>query len=214
MTAVLGRWTAPLTAAWIVLLAFAIAYPFATDSSTADEDVTRFTVRISLLFWLLAVVLLMCTREPDRSIERTCYRIARWFWTLAWLAYLVHLAMAFGLYHQGSHVAAVAHTEAVSGFGEGIWFSHLFTLLWTLDVAVWWVFPAWHAGRSAWLGRGLHGYMLFIIFNSTVVWETGFIRWAGVTAFAFLVGLYLWRRLHKGRRGCFHDAQFPSGKNG
>ena len=58
--------------------------------------------------------------------------------------------------------------------------SHLFTLLWTADVLSWWLAPSHYAVRSPWFDRLLHGVMLFVIFNGTVVYETGFIRWAGV----------------------------------
>src|SRR5437667_407857 len=79
---------------------------------------------------------------------------------------------------------AVAHPRAVSGVGEGIYVSHLFTLLWSADVAYGWLRPDRYAGRSPWFGRLLHGFMAFVIFNATVVYETGPIRWAGVLLFA------------------------------
>jgi hypothetical protein len=113
-------------------------------------------------------------------------RLARWCWTLAWATYLIHLGMAFHHYHHWSHSDAVAHTEEASGFGPGIWFSHLFTLVWTADVAWWWLLPVRHAERSPWWDRLLHGYMVFIIFNATVVYEDGPIRWAGIVLFAVL----------------------------
>ena len=53
-------------------------------------------------------------------------------------------------------------------------------------MAVWWLRPLWYARRSAWIDRALHGLMLFIVFNATIVYETGFIRWAGVALFVFL----------------------------
>src|SRR5207248_346115 len=107
----------------------------------------------------------------------------------------VHLGMAFHHYHHWSHADAVEHTRAVSGVGEGIYFSHLFTLLWTVDVVFWWVRPDRVAVRPAWVGGALHGYMAFIIFCGTVVYEAGPVRWAGMVLFTEL-GLLLvcrWR---------------------
>ena len=104
-------------------------------------------------------------------------RDARLAWTLGLLAYLVHVALAFHHAFGWSHAAAVAQTQERSGFGEGIYASHLFTLLWVVDVCWWWLSPA-GAGRPAWVGYVLHGYMAFVVFNATVVYETGFIRWA------------------------------------
>src|SRR5262249_19834901 len=118
-------------------------------------------------------------------------RLARWLWTLAWAAYLVHVGVAFQYVHHWSHAEAVQHTRDVSGFGEGIYFSHLFTVVWSADVLSWWLWPARHASRPGWVGRALHGYMAFIVFNATVVFETGWIRWAGVVLFAGLIVLWL-----------------------
>jgi hypothetical protein len=122
---------------------------------------------------------------------RGLLRLARWCWTLAWAAYLVHLAMAFHHYHHWSHAHAVEHTRSVSGVGEGIYVSHCFTLLWTVDVAWWWLRPETRARRSAWVDRSLHGFMFFMVFNATVVYESGLIRWAGVALTAWLAVLLL-----------------------
>jgi hypothetical protein len=105
--------------------------------------------------------------------------LARWCWTFAWATYLVHLAMAFHHYHHWSHADAVEHTEIVSGFGKGIYVSHLFTLAWTADALSWWLQPARRALRPSWIDWLLHGFMAFMIFNATVIYEAGPIRWAG-----------------------------------
>jgi hypothetical protein len=97
-------------------------------------------------------------------------------------------------YHHWSHADAYRHTEEVSGVGWGIFVSHLFTLLWTADVAWWWLSPASHAIRPAWITRGLHGFMAFIIFNGTVVYEEGPIRYFGLAMFAVLGTALVWRR--------------------
>ena len=101
--------------------------------------------------------------------------------------------MAFHFYHHWSHAAAVRHVHERSGFGEGIYVSHAFTLLWTLDVAFWWLPAMSYAVRSPWIDWSLHGFMAFIVFNSTVVYEQGFIRWAGVILFVVLGVLWLRR---------------------
>src|ERR1700722_13132423 len=100
-------------------------------------------------------------------------RLSRWLWTFAWLTYLVHLAMAFHYAHHWSHAEAVRHTEAVSGFGPGIYVSHFFTLAWTADVAWWWLMPVHYARRPAAIGWCWHAFMVFVIFNATVVYEDG-----------------------------------------
>jgi hypothetical protein len=75
----------------------------------------------------------------------------------------------------------------ISGVGEGLYVSYLFTAVWLADVAWWWLWPESYAGRSAWIGRLTHGFMLFVAFNGTVVYETGAIRYAGLVASAGLL---------------------------
>jgi hypothetical protein len=166
-----------LGAAWAVLLGAILA---------GTRDPTRHTIGLALLCYALAAALLLRAEE----------RLARWCWTLGWAAYLVHVGLAFHHYHGWSHAEAMAHVERRSGFGPGIFFSYLFTLLWTADVAWWWLWPEGHARRPGWVGGVLHGYLGFIIFNATVVYEQGLVRWAGVVMFAVLGALLA---LRKGR---------------
>ena len=84
-------------------------------------------------------------------------------------------------------------TRERSGFGEGIYASHLFTLAWTGDVLWAWLAPARHAARPGWIDGTLQGFMAFMVFNATVVFETGAIRLAGLVGFALLTGLGGWR---------------------
>lgn len=171
---------------WTALLAAVLAGPVLTQSSTLGDDLIRWTIRLSLIYWTLAVTLMLLSRPEDWRADSVRGRLARGCWTFAWATYLVHLAMAFHFYHHWSHADAMDHTRDVSGFREGIYFSHLFTLLWTLDVLWWWWRPTWYALRPRWLGWLLHVFMVFIIFNGTVVYETGIIRWVGVGVFAWL----------------------------
>ena len=78
-------------------------------------------------------------------------------------------------------------------FGEGIYFSYLFLILWVLDVIAMWV---WSAAKSSaprpmvaamqWI---LHAYLFFIAFNGAIVFESGPTRWAGIAACLLLGGL-------------------------
>ena len=47
-----------------------------------------------------------------------------------------------------------------------------------------------YAERPRWVRYLIHGFMAFVFFNATIVFESGFIRWAGV-----VVMLLLLRRL-------------------
>jgi hypothetical protein len=174
---------------WVALLALILALPSLTASPTAGDDLTRHTVRLALLYYAAALTLMIQLRPPEWLARSGKGRLARWCWTLAWAAFVVHLAMAFHHYHHWSHEDAVRHTREVSGVGEGIYVSHLFGLAWIADVAGWWLRPAWYARRSPWIDRALHGFMVFVVFNATIVYETGLIRWLGVAFFAWLAAV-------------------------
>jgi hypothetical protein len=189
-------------AAWALLLTGVLASPWLRASTNPGDDLTRYTIRLALAFYASAAGLMLFLR-PSEWDGSDRGGLARWCWSLAWAAYIVHLGMAFHFYHGWSHADAVRHTEEVSGFGPGIYVSHLFTLLWTLDVAWWWLRPHAYARRPVGIGWTLHAFMAFIAFNGTVVYETGPIRWAGALMFAVLSGLWLYTRA---RRPALGDA--------
>jgi hypothetical protein len=162
------------------------------------DALVRWFIRAVLLAYGTALLLMCRLRSPDDWATRTNLgRAARGCWIAAYLLYVCHVALAFHYYHHWSHAHAVAHTEAVSGWGEGIFVSHAFTLLWGLDVLTWLFWPVRYAQRSPWIDRCLHAFMLFIIFNGAVVFATGAVRWLSLGMF---VGLAVWwwmtRRKH------------------
>jgi hypothetical protein len=175
-----------LNGLWPVLISAAILVPILNESSALADDLVRNTVRIAFLYYAVAVNLMLWLDEQGWQAATRFGRLARRTWSLAWTAYLVHLAFAFALYHHGSHTEAVEHVREASGIGEGIYVSHLFTLVWTADVIWWRLRPLSYAARSPWIDRLLHAFMLFLWFNGTVVYETGPIRWAGLLFFAAL----------------------------
>jgi len=193
------RWDLAQLLAFLGLLGLVLGAPFLLDPARADDLLIRWTVRLSLAYWTLAVTTLLLGESADTSRLGGKTRFGRWCWTFAWASYLIHLAVAFHFYHQWSHHHAMEHTREVSGSGEGIFVSHLFTILWTLDVLWWWVAPGLYMRRPVWVGLLLHGFMVFIIFNGTVVYETGMIRWAGLAMFTWLGAMALIRMLKQVR---------------
>jgi hypothetical protein len=196
-----GRSAAAVTILWLILLGVVLATPYLTHSKTLGDDLVRNTVRLSLLYYAGAASLMLVLRPDEWAVTSARVGLARVCWTLAWAAFLVHLGMAFHHAHGWSHAHAVRHTREVSGVGEGIYLSHLFTLAWTADVLYWWLRPVRYAGRSPWVGRLLHGFMSLIIFNSMVVFETGWIRWTGVGLFTWLAVLWLFVQVRLQWRG-------------
>jgi hypothetical protein len=71
-------------------------------------------------------------------------RAARALWTLGCLLFTVHVACAFHFYHQWSHAFAwrctAERTRQLLGveFGDGIYFSYLFLVLWIVDIVCLW----------------------------------------------------------------------------
>jgi hypothetical protein len=168
--------------AWVLL--FAVVFRMAEEQAQPADFLTRQTARVAILFWGLAAAALLWNWRDG----------ARWLWTFACAAFLVHVATAFDRVHAWSHTAAHEHVENVSGFGPGIFISYAFTILWVVDVAWWWTDRSSYDRRSKWLDRGVHGFMAFVVFNGTVVYETGFIRWASVVMFS-LLGCLVFRRV-------------------
>ena len=171
---------------WLALLAGVIVGPHWLDSPTLGDDLIRFTVRLSLAYYAGTVALMMLL-EGSRMAGRHNPRSTG---PLALDTRLGHVcdSPVHGVSLLPPLVACPrggAHGTA-ERLGEGIYLSHLFTLLWTCDVAWWWLRPLTYAQRPAWMDRTLHGFMLFIVFNGTVVYESGLIRWAGLIGFVIL----------------------------
>jgi hypothetical protein len=187
-----------VTVLWLLAFIAVLAVPILGRSANLADDLTRWTIRVALVYYAAAAAAMLCLDRRDWQQLMTATRFARLLWTLAWAGYLVHLMMAFGPYHHGSHAAAVRHTQEVTGFGNGIYVSHFFTLLWTFDVAWWWAKPAAYGCRPAAVHWGVHAFIAFVTFCGMVVYETGFIRGAGLAMFAFLAAVavrrWVWLR--------------------
>jgi hypothetical protein len=191
-----SRWLLDLLllATWALALVATLILPEWLRPDDPGDGRVRQTIRLSLACWFVAVLLM-----PDLDLAgwRACGRgrLVRWVWTLGWATYLIHVGLAYHHAFGWSQTAALAHTRARSGVGEGIYVSYVFTLVWGLDVVWWWLAPAAYAGRSPWWDRLLHGFLAFIIFNGTVVYETGAVRWVGAAAFTVLGVRILLRRV-------------------
>ena len=113
-------------------------------------------------------------------------RKIRFLWTVGCLLFIVHVAAAFHYVHHWSHQAAVRTTATETrqllgvAFGEGLWFSYVFVLLWLADAVWWWSSATSYLQRPRWLNLALHGYLLFIAFNGAVIFEAGPTRLFGL----------------------------------
>ncbi len=116
---------------WIALLGVILLRPFPADAPYPSDDLIRNTIRLALLYYAFAATAMLRLRAEDWAAFTSRGRLARLLWSLAWLAYVIHLAMAFHYAHGWSHADAMRHVEDEAGVGEGIFVSHLFTLLWS-----------------------------------------------------------------------------------
>ena len=90
-------------------------------------------------------------------------------------------------------------------FGNGIYFSYLFLVMWVLDVVWLWAIdsPQPRAAGSAtsmpacqaaavptprWR-LAVHAFLLFIAINGAIIFESGVTRWAGIPVTLALAGL-------------------------
>jgi hypothetical protein len=95
--------------------------------------------------------------------------IARLAWTLGALMLLIHIVVAFWLAHGWSHAAAVEHVREVGGFGGGIIVNYLFVVIWSGEILWWWISPVSRSHRPRWAGWVVHGFLLFVVLNATVI---------------------------------------------
>lgn len=180
----------------IMLLAVTLISP-AFGSLPVDAR-TRWTIDLSVVWYALAVGAMLMTSDSEwragksRSRSGTVWSLQiRPVWTFAWIAYLVHLIVAFNDIHHWSHADALAHTQERSGFGYGIFVSHFFTIVWGADVAWWWIAPTNYEHRPAWVGWGVHSFLAFMFLNGVIIFESGPIRWFGMAATVVLAVLFV-----------------------
>jgi hypothetical protein len=142
---------------------------------------TRWTIRIALALYVAALA-----ARPSSRLGRACSATGLLF-------YLAHVVAAFQLHHGWSHAAAYKHTaqrtaEVVGLYwGGGLWWNYLFGFVWLGDVV-------WRGPRPRWAGPAIHGFLAFLAFNATVVFESGPVRWAGLAATLGLLTTWLVRR--------------------
>ena len=154
---------------------------------------TRGTALVAFLFYVLAFV------------PRSRHAWSRAWWTAGAAVFVVHVICAFHFVHQWSHADAYLSTArqtfelAGIDWGGGVYFNYVFTALWVADVIWWWASPASHEKRSSVLAYGLHGFMLFMWFNGTVVFGNGPARWTGIAGFVVMGVCWMMRKRGIGR---------------
>lgn len=158
------------------------------------NPITLITIRIALISYAIVVGFLLagCRTQRTRNLLRP-------LWTIGCLAFIAHVISAFHYTHHWSHADAIQstaiQTQQLMGwaFGEGLYFSYLFLLIWIADALFWWLRPVSYESRRMWIECGVHGYLFFIAFNGTVIFESGVTRIGGIAAVVLFAAILLRR---------------------
>jgi hypothetical protein len=167
------------------------------------EFFTRLTIWMALCGYALGAGINLLARQNDRWQLR-----ARWAWTIACLALLVHVVCAFHFYHNWSHASAyletARQTAEVTGsdWGGGLFINYAFIAAWVIDTGWQWRGLESYRRRPLLLTVIWQGLLIFMVFNATVVFKTGLLRWLG---WALCSGLALTWCLTVGRRALFRQ---------
>ena len=166
---------------------------------------TTWTIRLALacLAVYFAARLLGYGARPYQTPRgERMFTTLRWIWTIGCVLFLAHVACAFQFTHHWSHSHAWEHTaaetERLMGFayGDGIYFSYLFLVLWVVDVIALWVC----CFRPSWLILPVYLFIFFIALNGAIVFEDGPTRPVGLVVVAALAPLAVLFAVRQGRR--------------
>jgi hypothetical protein len=124
------------------------------------------------------------------AIARRQNDLDRWVrvaWTIGCAALVVHFICAFQFYHSWSHESAYVDTARQTAevikidWGGGLFINYAVASLWFADVAWWWFAGVSAYRRRPWVVTLIwHSFLIFIIFNATVVFKDGLTRWIGL----------------------------------
>lgn len=163
-------------------------------AETWGEYGALWAIRLALLLMFVAYV------QQLRGASEVATHV-RILWLAGAIGALLHSVGALLSFHDGSHEAAFSstakQTEELLGVavGAGLYVNYGFVLVWMGDALFRIAKPVKYLTMPNWYRSLVHGFLLFIAFNGTVVFKDGWIRWLGLTGGACLVWLGLLRYL-------------------
>ena len=156
--------------------------------SDVAQLLTRGTIWTAIAAYVIGTALFCFGRSRSQALPA-----ARVAWTIGCIALIAHFISAFHFYHDWSQEAAyrdtARQTKEVVGlnWGGGLFINYAVLCGWTIDVGWWWA-----KGIDSYRSRNplvvllWHGFLVFIIFNATVVFKDGIVRWIGLVVSALL----------------------------
>ena len=143
---------------------------------------------LAVFGWVLGAAMMIRARPIEWSAGGPRLGLAHVAWLGGSVMLAVHVWTAFAIVHGWSNAAAFDETERLSGVGEGVYVNYVVLIVWGADAAWLTIAPRRYARRLRWLGRAIHGFLAFVIFNAAVVYVEPFVRWYGAAWFA-VIGL-------------------------
>ncbi|HKO62682.1 MAG TPA: hypothetical protein VJV03_16065 [Pyrinomonadaceae bacterium] len=153
---------------------------------------TRGTIWVSIVGYAIGSVIFALSYSARRRADssRRSERLdsaTRVIWTVACAGLFAHFVSAFHFYHGWSHAAAYEDTARQTrelfglNWGGGVFINYLLLVAWMIDVGWWWASGLdSYRKRPLWLLVAWHGFLIFIIFNATVVFGDGIVLPVGV----------------------------------
>lgn len=173
------------------------------------ELLTRITIWVAIGGYALGVTTGLLWRERRHWQAR-----ARWAWTVGCASLVAHTVCAFHFYHGWSHTAAyqetARQTAEVTGWdwGGGLFINYAFLAAWIGDVVWWWRGLDLYRQRHWRLTATWQAIFIFMIFNATVVFKTGPVRWLGAMLGAGL--LLIWCYAARRRKAVANSLTSPA----
>jgi hypothetical protein len=156
-----------------------------------QEALVAWTIRLALLFYFAVVFLKLHAKQGPSGL-------CRWIWTAGGLLLAVHIALAMAWAHgwnyDAVYQATAEDTAKVTGtyWGGGVWLNFAMLGMWLADIVWWWCAPAGYNARARYFDWAVQGFFVFMIFNATVVFETGAVRYTSAVLFGALLWFF-WR---------------------
>jgi hypothetical protein len=159
------------------------------------ELLTRITIWLALAGYATGASVYMLSRG-----RRSWDVAARRAWAMGCVSIIAHVAFAYHFYHNWSQASVyretARQTAEVTGldWGGGVFFNYALVIGWVIDVAYWRL-----RGLDAYRNRPLRlaaawqGFLFFIVFNATVVFKTGALRWIGLGFCLWMASLWSYK---------------------